>query len=188
VTTLKVLAISGSLRDGSHNTALIRAAIRRAPDCMTITQYRGLGDLPHYNQDRDNDASIDTSVLELRHEISQADGLLIATPEYNYSIPGVLKNALDWASRPVTGSVLFHKPVAIMGAAPGNFGTVRAQQSLRQVFQWTQSPCVAQPEVHVMLSATRLDGAGEVADDTTLEFIASLLQSLARLATAVRHD
>jgi chromate reductase len=127
-----ILGISGSLRAGSHNTALLRAAARELPEGVRFHLFEGLRDLPAYDQDDDSDAP-PLEVVRLRAEIARADALLISTPEYNSSIPGSLKNALDWASRPRGTSALLFKPVAVMGATPGSFGAVWAQAELRKV-------------------------------------------------------
>ncbi|WP_346779622.1 NADPH-dependent FMN reductase [Streptomyces sp. S3(2020)] len=177
MTDVNILAISGSLRAGSMNTALLRAAQKHAPNDVSISLYGNLGAIPLYNGDLDTD-SPPSAVQELRAAIARADGLLIATPEYNYSIPGVLKNALDWASRPAQSSALLHKHVAILGAAPGNFGTVRAQLALRQVFLWTQSKVVVRPEILVFNCAQRFDEAGNLTDETTIELIREQLAVL----------
>ncbi|MFI7143041.1 NADPH-dependent FMN reductase [Streptomyces massasporeus] len=177
MTEVNILAISGSLRTGSTNTALLRAAQKHAPSGVSISLYENLGAIPLYNGDLDTD-SPPTAVEELRAAIAEADGLLIATPEYNYSIPGVLKNALDWASRPAQSSALLHKHVAILGAAPGNFGTVRAQLALRQVFLWTQSKVVVRPEVLVFNCAQRFDEADNLTDETTIELMREQLTVL----------
>ena len=177
-----VLAISGSLRDASFNTALIRAAQRLAPGSLTIEQYDNLGAIPAFNQDIE--AEPPAPVVDLREKIAAADALLIATPEYNYGVPGVLKNALDWASRPsfpVTSwvSPLAHKPVAIMGAAPTGMGTVRAQLQLRQLFLWTDSAVLSKPEVIVTNAHEKLTVDGEVKDETTEALLRGLLDALA---------
>ncbi len=137
MTDLNILGISGSLRDGSLNTALLRAAQKFAPAGMAITEYEGMAELPYYNGDLDTEEKLPEQVRELRELIHAADGLLIATPEYNYSIPGGLKNLIDWASRPSATSSLLHKPVATMGAAPTEIrdcpGSARAPAGLRLV-------------------------------------------------------
>jgi chromate reductase len=179
--TLQVIAISGSLRAGSYNTALVRAARRHAPHGIDVAPYEGLRDLPPYDQDRDTEDALPPEVRELRERISAADALLIATPEYNYGVPGVLKNALDWASRPSGASSLTGKPVAIMGAAPTNFGSVRAQLSLRQLFLWTDSRVVVKPEVAVFRAQDRLGEDGEYTDPGTIELVQQLLESLREL-------
>jgi chromate reductase len=174
---LKILGISGSLRVGSLNARLLEAAIELAPPGLTIEPYRGIGDLPHYNADLDG-AAPPPPVVALRLQIERADGVLIATPEYNYSIPGVLKNAIDWASRPSGASALRRKPVAAMGAAPGNFGTVRAQLALRQMWVWIDAVPVVKPEVHVFRARERFDESGRLTDAPTRELIAELLEAL----------
>jgi chromate reductase len=171
---ITVLAISGSIRRASHNTALLRAAQRNAPPGLSIDLYTGLADLPPYNQDHDGDHPPET-VVDLRAAIAAADGLLIASPEYNHSVPGVLKNALDWASRPNPGSCLEDKPIAVMGASPGNFGTARGQSALRQVLGATRSHVLVQPELLVFGSHRRFDEAGNLTDATTLALLDDLL-------------
>jgi chromate reductase len=179
---LSVLAISGSLRDASFNTALIRAAQRLAPEGLTIERYDGLGAIPPFSEDIE--AQPPAPVVDLRERIAAADALLIATPEYNYGVPGVLKNALDWASRPsfpITSwvSPLAHKPVAIMGAAPTGMGTVRAQLQLRQLFLWTDSAVLSKPEVIVTNAHEKLALDGTVRDETTETLLRGLLDALA---------
>jgi chromate reductase len=129
---LRILGISGSLRRGSHNSNLLRAAAQQLPPGVELEIYDGLGDLPPYDADRDLEPA-DPAVARLRDAIARADGVLIATPEYNGSIPGVLKNALDWASRPFPNNVLRGKPVAVIGASTGLFGAVWAQAETRKV-------------------------------------------------------
>ena len=179
MTDLNILGISGSLRAGSLNTALLRAARKHAPGGMTISLYDGLAELPYYNGDLDTDENLPAQVKELRDRIRAADGLLIATPEYNYSIPGGLKNLIDWASRPSATSSLLHKPIAIMGAAPTNFGTVRAQLALRQIFIWTHSDVVVKPEVMAFRAHERFDEAGNLIDEDTITLVTSQLEALA---------
>jgi len=129
---VQILAVSGSLRAGSFNSALARAAVELAPEGVEIDVYEGLGALPPYDADVD-DEETPPAVEELREHIAAADGLLVVTPEYNGSIPGVLKNAIDWASRPRHGAALAGKTVAIAGATTGNYGAIWAQQDLRRV-------------------------------------------------------
>ncbi|WP_327352910.1 NADPH-dependent FMN reductase [Streptomyces sp. NBC_01304] len=185
MSALKFLAISGSLRDASHNTALLRAAQKHAPGDVEIEIYDGLRDIPPYDQDQDVPGRRPASVVELRRRIAEADGVLIATPEFNYSIPGVLKNAIDWASTDWSedgGRPLHRKPVAIMGAAPTNFGSVRAQLALRQVFVWTDSDIVVKPEVIVFRSYERFDDGGNLTDDTTIGLVQDLVAALVEKA------
>lgn len=176
----KVLAISGSLRADSHNTALLRAA-QKFNTGLDIEIYDGLRDIPAYDQDLDTPHARPAAVADLRERINAADGLLIATPEFNYSIPGTLKNAIDWASTDWTGTEglpLLHKPIAIMGAAPTQFGSVRAQLALRQVFVWTESYVVGKPEVIAFRSHERFDSDGNLVDETTIDLLRDLLYAL----------
>jgi chromate reductase, NAD(P)H dehydrogenase (quinone) len=129
---VRILAVSGSLRAGSYNTALARAAAELAPERVEIELYDGLGALPHYDADLD-DEETPTAAVDLRERIAAADALLVVTPEYNGSIPGALKNAIDWASRPRESAALVGKTVAIAGATTGNYGAIWAQQDLRRV-------------------------------------------------------
>lgn len=129
---LRILGLSGSLRRESHNTNLLRAAAELLPPGVELKVFDGLRELPPYDADRDVDPA-DPAVARLRQAIAAADGVLIATPEYNGSIPGVLKNALDWASRPFPDSALRGKPVAVVGASTGLFGAVWAQAEVRKV-------------------------------------------------------
>jgi chromate reductase len=129
---MRVLAISGSLRAASHNTALLREAARLAPPKLEIELYTGLESLPPYNEDWDTDA-LPAEAARLRRAVAGADGLLISTPEYNGSVPGQLKNAIDWASRPRgTSAALWGKPVAVVGASTGQYGAMWAQDHARK--------------------------------------------------------
>ncbi|MFC9437348.1 NADPH-dependent FMN reductase [Nocardia sp. NPDC057030] len=178
----KILGISGSLRADSHNTALLRAAQRFSAG-LEIDIYERLREIPPYDFDLDNPARRPAVVTELRRRITEADGLLIATPEFNYSVPGVLKNAIDWVSTDWTkheGLPLRHKPIAVMGAAPTQFGSVRAQLALRQVFVWTESDVVVKPEVIAFRSHERFDEGGNLVDETTIELLQNLLTALAQ--------
>jgi len=129
---MRVIGISGSLRRGSLNTALLRAAAERLPGGVELVEFERLGDVPPYDEDAEA-RGLPQSVRELREAIRDADAVLIATPEYNHSIPGQLKNALDWASRPAGKSALNGKPAAVVGASTGMFGAVWAQAELRKV-------------------------------------------------------
>jgi chromate reductase len=129
---LRILGISGSLRRGSHNASLLRAATELLPPGVKLEIYDAIGELPPYNPDLDVEPA-HPAVAALRDAIASADGVLIATPEYNGSIPGLLKNALDWASRPFPDNSLRGKPVAVIGASTGLFGAVWAQAETRKV-------------------------------------------------------
>src|SRR5207248_7441893 len=128
---MRVLGISGSLRRDSHNTELLRAAATLLPSGVEFELYEGLKDIPPFNEDEEHNAP--EAVHDLRERIGAADAVLFATPEYNHSIPGVLKNAVDWVSRPVETNTLRNKPVAVIGASTGMFGAVWAQAELRKV-------------------------------------------------------
>ena len=131
---MRLLAISGSLRSGSHNTELLRAAGADLPEDVEFVLWSGLAGIPAYDWDLDVVPS-PRPVAEFRAEIERSDAVLIATPEYNSSIPGALKNALDWASRPYPGNALHRKPVAVIGASTGLFGALAAQAELRKVLK-----------------------------------------------------
>ena len=172
---IRVLGISGSLREGSYNTKLLLAACEMMPDDMQMDIFN-LASLPVYNDDLRRE-DYPEPVKEFRQQIAAADALLIATPEYNHSIPGVLKNALDWASRP-PDPPLVGKPVAIMGVSTGNFGTVRAQLHLRQVLFALNSQPVNKPEMLVARAAEKFDSDGHLIDETTRTFLRDLLFAL----------
>jgi chromate reductase, NAD(P)H dehydrogenase (quinone) len=172
---MKVLGISGSLRKGSYNSAALRAAQGLAPQGMTI-DIAEIGDIPLYNEDVRSDG-LPSSVERLRGAIAAADALLVVSPEYNFSVPGVLKNAIDWASRP-PNQPFDGKPVAIMGASGGLFGTARAQYHLRQMLIFLNAFPVNKPEVMIGQAQTKFDEAGNLTDEATREFIRKLLVSL----------
>jgi len=121
---MKILALSGSLRQGSHNTDLLRGAAAAAPDGVDVELYHGLKEIPPYDADDDVSGALPLAVARFKQALAEADGILIATPEYNSSIPGVLKNALDWASRPLVESPVRNKPVAVLSSSTGMFGGV----------------------------------------------------------------
>ncbi|MCX4689955.1 NAD(P)H-dependent oxidoreductase [Kitasatospora purpeofusca] len=181
MTASKIFAISGSLRADSHNTRLLKAAQKFNPGGQEIEIYEGLREIPPYDLDLDTPELRPAVVEDLRRRVSEADGLLIATPEFNYSIPGVLKNAIDWLSTDWTrteGLPLHRKPAAILGAAPTNFGTVRAQLALRQVFVWTETDVVVKPEVIVFRAHERFDEEGNLTDEITIGLLQGLLTAL----------
>ena len=184
-TPLNVVGIAGSLRRGSYNRGLIRAAVDLAPAGMRITLH-DLGDLPLFNADVEALGDPDP-VRRLKETIGAADALLIATPEYNRCVPGVLKNAIDWASRPPRQSVLTNKPVAIMGASTGGGGTARAQAHLRDGLGYTNGLVLPQPEVLVPFAASRFDEAGNLHDDQTKDAIRDLLVALADWVRQLRE-
>jgi chromate reductase, NAD(P)H dehydrogenase (quinone) len=169
-----VLGISGSLRKGSYNTALLRAAAGMLLEHMSMEIFN-LAAIPLYNEDV-RAQGYPLPVQQFRDHILAADCLLIATPEYNYSIPGVLKNAIDWASRPP--NPLNDKPVAIMGATTGMYGTARAQLALRQILVFSNMHPINKPEVLVMQAQNKLDTEGNIIDPVTSDFVRQLLQAL----------
>lgn len=175
---VRVLGISGSLRKGSYNTSLLRAAGELLPEGMSLETF-DLSPIPLYNEDI-REAGYPPPVQELRDRIAAADALLIVTPEYNYGVPGVLKNAIDWASRP-PNQPMNGKPLAMMGATPGVLGTVRAQMNLRQVCVAVNMIPVHRPEVFVGKANEKIDAEGRLTDETTRKFIRELLVSLADL-------
>jgi len=175
--TFTILGIAGSLRHESYNRALLRAAARLTPPGAAVEIFERLGEIPPYNDDV-RLRGMPAPVAELWQAIADADAVLVVTPEYNYGVPGVLKNALDWVSRPPAETPLRHKPVAIMGASTGNLGTVRAQIALRQTFQFIESYVLLKPEVLVFRAAERFDDAGELTDETTRELVAQQLDAL----------
>ncbi len=168
---LRVLGISGSLRRGSYNTGLLNAAANLLPDGMTL-ETADISELPLYNADVER-VGIPESVQRLRDQLTASDGVLIATPEYNYSISGVLKNAIDWASR-WPDSPLDGKPLAMMGAG-GRLGTARAQLHLRQIALHNSMRVLIDPEVFVPRPRDQFDGDGELTDADTRERIRELL-------------
>jgi chromate reductase len=182
--TLDILALSGSLRRTSHNSGLLRALRVMAPPGVTVDIYDGLRALPLFDQDRERE-DVPAPVADLRRRIREADGVVIATPEYNSAIPGVLMNALDWASRPAGDSSLRGKPVAILGASPSQFGTARGQMVLRQVLHRIQAPVVVEPEITVFRSHERFTPDGTLLpDEVTEDLMRRLLGELVRLIEA----
>ena len=175
---MKVLAISGSLRAESYNTALARAAVELAPEGVVVDLYDGLASLPPYDQDVDEgESETPPAVVDLRNRIETADALLIVTPEYNGSIPGVLKNAIDWASARHRGSSFKSKTVAIAGATTGQYGAIWAQQDLRKVLGICGAR-VIDGELPVSGAQLRFDARGELADPLVAERLRAHLAAL----------
>jgi len=175
---IRVAGIPGSLREGSLNKGLLRAAVELAPAGMEIIIYTRLGDIPPYNDDVFAKGDPEP-VADFKAAISSADAMLIATPEYNYGVPGVLKNAIDWASRPAGKSVLNRKPAAIMGCSPGLGGTIRAQHALRQSFVFTETHAMLQPEIKIPSAAPLFDPSGKLTDENTRQYIKKFLDAFA---------
>ena len=174
-----ILGIAGSLRRDSYNRAALRAAQQLAPPGSAIEIFE-LDGVPPYNQDEEQRPP--PKVVELKRKVRAAGAILLVTPEYNYSIPGVLKNAIDWASRPYGDSAWAGKSVAVMGASVGALGTARAQYHLRQTFVFLDMHAVNQPEVMIGSASQRFDGQGNLTDATTKELIGQLLRNLIALA------
>src|ERR1041384_9658 len=156
---ITILGIAGSLRKSSYNRGALRAAQQLAPAGVTIDIFE-LDGIPGFSED--NEENPPEKVVELKRRIRESDAVLFVTPEYNYSIPGVLKNAIDWASRPYGDSAWNGKAVAVMGASPGATGTARAQYHLRQVFVFLNMHAVNQPEVMIGNAAQRFDAQGNL--------------------------
>ncbi len=174
-TKLRILGFAGSLRVGSCNKALLRAAKELLPDHVTLEIF-DLDGIPPFNQDQEE--KMPEKVSEFKSKIKESDAILIATPEYNYSIPGVLKNAIDYASRPYGDNPFNDKPVAIMSASIGMLGGARAQYHLRQTFVFLNMHPVNCPEVIVTFAQNRFDLNGKLTDENTKVFIKQLLENL----------
>jgi chromate reductase len=172
---VKILGIAGSLRADSYNRAALREAQRLVPNDAELEIFE-LDGIPGFNQDEEMQPP--AKIIELKKRVRAADAILFVTPEYNYSIPGVLKNAIDWASRPYGDSAWEGKPVALMGASIGTLGTARAQYHLRQVFVFLNMYPVNQPEVMIANAAGRFDAAGNLTDEKAKDLIRQLLQNL----------
>jgi len=174
---LRVLAFAGSLRKDSYNRALLRAAQELAPEDMRIDIF-DLIDVPLYNGDVEAEGDPE-GVARLKQAIRAADGVLMATPEYNHGVPGVMKNAVDWASRPPRGAPLGGKPVAILGASPGMTGSARGQSQLRQAFEFTNSYAMPQPEILIFRAHEKFDAVGRLIDESTRRHLATFLLAFA---------
>jgi chromate reductase len=175
---IEILGIVGSLRKGSYNHFALKAAQELLPDgaVLNLAELHGI---PVFNQD--DEMAMPAAVLEFKRKILAADAILFATPEYNYSVSGVLKNAIDWASRPYGESAWTGKPAAMMGASTGSLGTARAQYHLRQILVTLDMPVVNQPEVMIGNTSQRFDPDGRLTDEPTRQFIQKLLRALVQL-------
>lgn len=172
---IKILAFAGSLRKGSYNKALVRAAVELAPENVKMEVF-DLEGIPPYNQDLESNPP--QRVAEFKEKIRNADALLIATPEYNYSVSGVLKNAIDWASRPKADTPLEGKPVAIMSASTGRLGGARAQYHLRQSFVFLNTHPINRPEVMLSSAQDNVDANGRLTNEQTRQLIRQLIEAL----------
>ena len=174
---LNVLIICGSLRKGSFNAMVANTLPSLAPAGMKIARSPTI-EMPLYNADVQNEQGFPAPATALADAVRAADGLVIVTPEYNYSLPGVLKNAIDWVSRPLSETAFKGKPVAAMGAATGNFGTVRAQVELRQILVSVGAYQLVKPELLVYSAAGRFDETGRLIDESTRLLLAELIEAL----------
>ncbi len=171
----KILGLAGSLRRASFNRGLIRAARELAPEGVTIEPYEKLEKIPFFNRDVEQEGD-PAPVKELKEKIREADAVLVATPEYDYAIPGVLTNALDWAMR--SPSPLRHKPIGIVGASPGNTGTARGQMVLRQILLHAPAYTMPEPQMLIPNAYERFDENGDLVDEETRERMRRFLQAL----------
>ncbi len=174
-TPVRILGIAGSLRKASYNRAALRAAQELVPADATLDIFE-LDGIPPFNEDHER--TLPPAVAELKAKVRAADAILVVTPEYNYSIPGVLKNAIDWASRPYGDNAWDGKPVAVMGASVGALGTARAQYHLRQTFIFLNMYPVNKPEVMISTAAQRFDERGRLTDETSRKLVGQLLVAL----------
>lgn len=172
---IRILGISGSLRRKSYNRAALRAAQKLVPDDAVLDIFE-LDRIPVFSEDDEKQPP--AKVVEFKKRIREADAILFVTPEYNYSIPGVLKNAIDWASRPYGDNAWANKPAAIMGASIGRLGSARAQYHLRQVFVFLNVLPVNQPEVMIGNAAASFDVEGNLTDETAKKLVRQLLENL----------
>jgi chromate reductase, NAD(P)H dehydrogenase (quinone) len=179
---MKILGISGSLRRGSYNTSLLGAAAGLLPDEVEFELWGGLKEVPPYDEDDDTEEA-PAAATALREAIAGADGVLFATPEYNSSVPGQLKNAIEWVSRPLATNPLRNKPVAVVGASTGAFGAVWSQGELRKVLAATGAR-VVDGEVAVGHAPTRFDEEGRLVDENLLEQLEEVVAVLVAAAAA----
>ena len=182
---IRILGIAGSLREGSYNRGVLRAAAELVPENGEIDIFE-LDGMPGFNQDEEK--SPPAKVVELKQRIREADAVLFVTPEYNYSIPGVLKNAIDWASRPYGDNAWAGKPAAIMGASVGAIATARAQYHLRQVMVFLDMHPLNQPEVMIGNCADKFNEAGELTDEKTRDHISKQLKALIEWLERLRNE
>jgi chromate reductase len=172
---LRILALPGSLRVGSVNAALLRAAAKLAPAQTVVTLFKDLAGVPLFNEDLEV-GPLPAAVVKLRSSIEESDGVLIATPEYNNSIPGVLKNAIDWLSRPAPTKPLVGKPIAVIGATTGGWGTRLAQAALRQVLFSTESLVLPSPGLFVRVAGGVFDADGTLIDSASIHALSDLMK------------
>ncbi len=185
MSAFNIVGLSGSLRQASYNTAALMAAQAMVPDGVTIT-LADLSSIPIYNDD-DRIKGQPASVSALAKRISEADAVMIATPEYNYSVPGMLKNVIDWLSK-VPEQPFKDKPMAILGASMGTFGTARAQYDLRKMFVFLDAHILNQPEVMIGSAQTRFDSEGQLIDEATKKLMLSQIIALRDWSLRIRTE
>ncbi|MEO6695909.1 MAG: NAD(P)H-dependent oxidoreductase [Ignavibacteria bacterium] len=173
---IKVLGISGSLRKHSKNMALLRASVELNPENMEIEIF-GLEDIPFYNQDLDNEDNLPKAVQMFKEKITASHSLLIASPEYNHSVTGILKNAIDWASTPYSNSPLNKKPYAVMGVSGGASGTIRSQLHFRQIAAENNMFGMNKPEIYVTMGKSKFNEKDELTDEPTRERLKKFLEA-----------
>lgn len=177
---MKIVALSGSLRKDSYNTLLLRAFAELAPAGMEI-EIASVGDLPLYNSDLE--AAYPAAARALKDTVNAAAGVIIATPEYNRSISGVLKNAIDWLSRPYGQNSFARKPVLVAGVSMGKIGTAVAQSHLKQIMTYLDANLVGQPELYLGPAAELFDATGKITNDATKELLSKALAALSARAS-----
>ena len=182
---VSIFGIAGSLREKSYNRAALRACGELLPEGATLDAYM-LGDLPGFNEEREKEPPAE--IADMKKRIKAADAVLIVTPEYNYSYPGVLKNAIDWASRPYGDNAFAGKPGAIMSASMGAFGGARAQYHLRQCFIFLDLKLVNAPEVAIPAAHKAFDADGKLVNEMSRKLVAMLLQNLVAWTRQLRGD
>ena len=174
---MNIIAISGSARKGSYNTALLRATQKHAPEGMDISIF-DISALPLYNQDAEE--TFPSRAQALKDAIESSDGIIIATPEFNRSIPALLKSAIDWASRPYGKNSFAGKNMLVLGASPGQVGTVVAQQHLKAVLSFLDARVVGQPEFYLSGATQKFDASGALTDEASVKFLSHALEEFAK--------
>jgi chromate reductase len=184
-TPLKVLTICGSLRRESYNRKLMRAAIEMAPPGFDITESISIGEIPYLNEDVAK-VGLPAPVQRINEQVRGADAVVFVTPEYNYGVPGVLKNVIDWITTPhPPHNALRFKPVALMGASIGNFGTVRCQLSLRQTFLFLESYVMPKPEIYLFRAQDKFGASGKLTDEPARELIKAYWPALRKFVAMI---
>jgi chromate reductase len=186
VPDVKILGLAGSVRIGSYNKAAVRAARQLIPPNVELNIFELDDSIPAFNQDDEREPP--AKIVELKGAIRDADAILFSTPEYNYSVSGVLKNAIDWASRPYGHNSFEGKPCAIMGVSIGSLGTARAQYHLRQMFVFLDMHCINRPEVMIGNAPDRFDAKLNLTDETSRRLIAELMGNLVAWTLQLRPE